>query len=163
MPRVVRATTGDIGEGRYPRALLVACVSWVLLGVVLLISRIGAPETTDAQETDAATGVTAVRAPTADQSAFVDYLPWLGVLVLVAAVALFLGFGWARLILALLGMLAVVGLALATPWLAIPAAVLFVVGAVCSVLVSVHRYLTRPRPGGTGGEPADPASARVVS
>ena len=38
--------------------------------------------------------------------------------------------------------------------------VLFVVGAVCSVLVSVHRYLTRPR---TGGEPADPASTRVVS
>lgn len=160
MPRALRVATDDIGEGRYPRALLVSCASWVLLGIVLLIARVGYPTSTDAQETDRSTGVTAVRSPDADQSSFLPYLPViLGVLVLVLAVVLFLGYGWPRIVLALLGLLAVVTLALTATWLAIPAAVLFVVGAVTSVLVSSHRYVTRQRTGG----PTDPQTTRVVS
>jgi hypothetical protein len=162
MPRAVRATTDEIGAGRYPKALLLACASWALLAVVLFVSRIGVPAPTDAEETDAATGVTAVRPPDVIQGWWVPYLPWLGVLVLILAVVLFFGVGWARLALALLGLIAVVGLAASsvTAFFAIPAIVLFVVGCVASVLVSTHRYLTQPR---TGGESADPASSRVVS
>lgn len=135
----------DIGDGRYPRALMVAVVSWSLLAVTLMVSRVGAPQQTDAEATDAATGVTAVRAPSGQQQWFVDLLPWLGVVALVFALLLLVGHGWTRLALALLGVLAVVGLAQAQPWLTIPAAVFLVIGAVCSLLVSSHRYLTQPR------------------
>ena len=118
------------------------------------------PSPTDEQETDPTTGTTAVRAPDADHGSWVSYVWVLGVLILVLAVALFLRQGWARLVLALLGMLGVVVLATIATWLAIPGAVFFVVGAVCSVLVSTHRYLTSPRP---GGPPADQQTTRVVS
>lgn len=155
MPRVLRAVTTDIGAGRYPRSLLVATASWMLLGILLLISRVGIPESTEAEQTDAATGVQAVRAPGGDVQWFTSTLPWLGVAVLVGTVLLFLGFGMARLALVLLGLLAFVGLAAstATAWFAIPAAVFFVVGGVSGLMVSAHRYLTRPR---TAGEHPSP-------
>lgn len=160
MPRALSAATDDIGGGRYPRALLVSCASWVLLGIVLLIARVGYPTSTDAQETDRSTGVTAVRGPDADQGSWLPYLPAiLGLLVLVLVVLMFVGQAWARIVLALLGLLAVVTLAVTATWLAVPAAVLFVVGAVTSVLVSSHRYLVQPRAGG----PSDPQTTRVVS
>jgi hypothetical protein len=159
-PRALRATTGDIGDGRYPKALLASCASWALLGVILLVARLGLPTSTDDQETDAATGVAAVRVPDVAQGPWVPYLWILGVIVIVFAVVLFLRQGWARLVLALLGMVGVVALAAIATWLAIPAAVLFVVGAVCSVLVPTHRYLTRPR---SDGPPADQETTRVVS
>lgn len=160
MPRALRATTGDIGGGRYPKALLIACVSWVLLGIVLLFSRVGMPSSSDAQETDAATGDVAVRAPDADQTPFLGYLWVLGIVVVIVAVLLFLGQGWARLVLALLGLLAVVGLATSASWLVFPGVVLFVVGAVGSVMVSAHRYLNRPPD--VGGHP-DPETTGAVS
>lgn len=155
MPRDIGATTADIGAGRYPRALLVAVMSWTLLGLLLLFSRVGIPESTDAQQTDAATGVQAVRAPASDQQWYLSALPWLGVAVLVLAVVLFFGFGWSRLLLVLLGLLAVVGLAAstATAWYAIPAALFFVVGGVAGLMVTAHRYVTRPRTAGDDPSP----------
>lgn len=145
MPRPLAAASNDVGAGRFPRPLLVGVGCWVLLGLTLLMSRVGAPSPTDANATSDALNTDVVRAPTPDTYWFVPFLPWLGVVVLVMAVVLFLGYGWARLALAVLGMLAVVGLAQAALWLVIPAGVLFLVGSVCGLVISSHRYLTATR------------------
>lgn len=141
------AVSQDWRNGRYPWQLVVAVVCWVVVAVSLLTSRIGAPEPTDAataaDSLNAGAGV--VVAPTAQDNWFVPLLPWLGVLVLLVAVALFLAQSWARVTLAACGLVAVVGLAMAAQWQVFPALVGFLVGVVFGVLLPTHRYLHRPR------------------
>lgn len=152
---MISGVASDVRARRYPRALIVAVASWVLLAVVLLFSTKGAPtpsnqnpQTQDAIDT---LNMTQIAAPTGQTAWWFPWLPALGVLVLIAAVLLMLGYGWTRLVLALLGLVAVVALAQSgSPWLAIVAAVLFVVACVCGLLVSAHRYLRDGSTGSTG-------------
>ncbi|NMO92279.1 hypothetical protein [Actinomycetospora sp. TBRC 11914] len=147
--------------GRYPWQLVVAVVCWVVVAVSLLTSRIGAPEPTDAATAADAlnAGAGTVVAPTAQDNWFVPVLPWFGVLVLLLAVALLLGQGWARIVLAAAGLVAVVGLATAAQWQVFPALVGFLAGSVFGVLLPTHRYLQRPR---DDGAPAESSTERTV-
>lgn len=154
--RPLAAVSQDWKHGRYPWQLVVAGVCWVVVAVSLLTSRIGAPEPTDAaaarDSLNNAAGT--VVAPTAQDNWFVPLLPWFGVLVLLLAVALLLGQGWARIVLAACGLVAVVGLATAAQWQVFPALVGFLVGSVFGVLLPTHRYLQRPRDDGAAAESA---------
>ena len=145
--RPVSAVSRDWKHGRYPWQLVVAVLSWIVVAVSLLTSRIGAPEPTDAAATQDAlqSGAGTVVATNAQDSWFAPLLPWFGVLVLLLAVALLLAQGWARIVLAACGLVAVVGLAMAAQWQVFPALVGFLVGSVFGVLLPTHRYLERPR------------------
>jgi hypothetical protein len=159
--RPMAAVAQDWKQGRYPWQLLVAVLGWIVVAASLLTSRIGAPEPTDAataaDSLNAGAGL--VVAPTAQDQWFVPLLPWFGVLVLLLAIALLLAQGWARVVLAACGLVAVVGLAMAAQWQAVPALVGFLVGAVFDVLLPTHRYLQRPR----HPDPAsEPSSERTV-
>jgi hypothetical protein len=164
-PKVTRplaAVAQDWKSGRYPWQLPVSVVCWVVVAVSLLISRIGAPEPTDAATVDDSlnAGAGVVLEPNAQDNWFVPLLPWLGVVVLLLAVALLLAQGWARIVLAACGLVAVVGLAMAAQWEVFPALVGFVLGSVFGVLLPTHRYLQRPR---DGGSPAEPSTERTVT
>lgn len=150
------AVSQDWRAGRYPWQLVVAVACWVVVAVSLLISRIGAPEPTDAaaQQDSLNSGAGVVIAPNAQDNWFVPLLPWLGVVVLLLAVALLLGQGWARIVLAACGLVAVVGLGMAAQWQVFPALVAFVAGSVFGLLLPAHRYLQRPRDEGSAAEPS---------
>lgn len=154
--RPLVAVSQDWKAGRYPWQLVVAVVCWIVVAVSLLVSRIGAPEPTDAAalQDSLNTGAGTVIAPTAQDNWFVPLLPWLGALVLVLAVALLFAQGWARIVLAACGLVAVVGLATAAQWQVFPALLGFVAGSVFGVLLPVHRYLRTPRDTGSQVEPS---------
>ncbi len=158
-PKVTRplaAVSQDWKHGRYPWQLVVAVLSWIVVAASLLTSRIGAPEPTDATalQDSLNQGAGVVVAPTAQDAWFVPLLPWFGVVVLLLAVALLLAQGWARVVLAACGLVAVVGLAMAAQWQAFPALVGFLAGSVFGVLLPTHRYLQRPRDLDSASEPS---------
>lgn len=148
-PKVTRpmaAVAQDWTTGRYPWQLLVAVVSWLVVAASLLTSRIGAPRPTDADaQQDVLDSAGTVLASNAQDQWFVPLLPWLGVVVALVAVALLLGQGWTRVVLAGCGLVAVVGLATAAAWQAFPAMLGFLLGCVVLVLPPVHRYLQGAR------------------
>ncbi|MCD2193758.1 hypothetical protein LQ327_10250 [Actinomycetospora endophytica] len=149
------AVAQDWKHGRYPWQLVVAGVCWVVVAVSLLISRVGVPEPTDADaQRDSLNGVVPVVGTNAQDNWFAPLLPWLGVVVLLIAVALLLGQGWARIVLAACGLVGVVGLAMAAQWQVFPAFVGFLVGAVFGVLLPTHRYLQRPHGDDSAAESA---------
>jgi hypothetical protein len=154
--RPMVAVSQDWRAGRYPWQLPVAVVCWIVVAISLLISRIGAPEPTDAAalQDSLNSGAGVVIAPTAQDNWFVPLLPWLGVVVLLLAVALLFAQGWARIALAACGLVAVVGLATAAQWEVFPALVGFVLGSVFGVLLPAHRYLQQPRGDGSVAEPS---------
>jgi hypothetical protein len=140
------AVVQDWKSGRYPWQLLVAVVCWVVVAVSLLTSQIGVPTPTDADaQRDTLNDAGTVVSSTAQDNWFVPLLPWLGVVVVLLAVALLLARSWARIPLAACGLIAVVGLATGAAWQVFPAMVGFVVGSILLVLLPVHRYLLRPR------------------
>lgn len=149
------AAFADLRGKRYPYVLVASVISFVIVGVVLLTAGIGQPTTTvDDPTTAAVQGTGGLIAPTPQEQWFVPFLPVLGALIVVAAVVLFVGYGWARLALAVLGILGVIGLAEAAQWQAVPAALFLVVGALLSLLLPAHRYLAR-----TTGRPAEPTGS----
>lgn len=165
-PKVTRplsAVSHDWKTGRYPWQLMVAVASWVVLAITLLVSRIGAPESTDANNPASSSlrdtlGPETVVATNAQDHWFLPLLPWLGVVVLVVAGALLLGQGWARLVLAAFGVLAVVALAMGAQWHVFLAAIALVMGSVFGLLLPSHRYLT-----GTRQSTDDSAAGRMMS
>jgi hypothetical protein len=144
--RPMSAMATDVRNGRLPRTLLVAVVFWVLYAVTLLVSRIGQPSTSDQDSAataaqDALGTGNGIVPPNSQDQWFVPWMPVIGVVVLLLAVALLLGQGWARLVLALVGVLGVVALAAAAQWHAVVAAVFLLLGAGFSLTLSTHRYL----------------------
>jgi hypothetical protein len=159
--RPIAAVAQDWKRGRYPWQLLVAAVSWVVVAVSLIISRVGVPDASDAAvEGDSLSGTVPVVATNAQDNWFAPFLPWFGLLVLLITVALVLGYGWARIVLAACGLVAVVGLAMVAQWQVFPAIAGFVVGSVFGLLLPTHRYLQRPR---EDGPVAEPSSERTVT
>jgi hypothetical protein len=162
-PKVTRpmaAVAQDWRAGRYPWQLVVAAVCWVVVAVSLITSRIGVPDPTDAAtEADSLNGVTPVISTNAQDHWFAPVLPWVGVLMVLVTVALLLAQGWARMVLAGLGLLGVVGLGLVAQWQFFPALIGFLAGAVFGLLLRTHRYLL-----GQHGDapPAEPEHERTV-
>jgi hypothetical protein len=154
--RPLVAVFQDWKQGRYPWQLVVAVVGWIVVAASLLTSRIGAPEPSDSAtlQDSLNQGSGVVVAPTAQDNWFVPLLPWLGVLVLLLAIALLLAQGWARVVLAACGLVAVVGLGMAAQWQVFPALVGFLAGSVFGVLLPAHRYLRQPRDAGSAAEPS---------
>lgn len=160
MPKTLSVTFGNVRGGRYPRALMVSVLAWLLLGIVMLFSTLGAPDPSNqdraTQNALDATYTTQVRAPTGEATWWFPLLPIVGVLILAVTVVLFIGHGWARFGLALLGVVSVVALAEAASWLVFPAVALVVIACVCGLLLSTHRYLQGgPTTPVTEGVPSD--------
>jgi hypothetical protein len=159
--RLLAAISQDWKHRRYPWQLAAAVVSWVVVAVSLIISQVGTPDPTDAAtQQDALGGAGTVLASNAQDQWFVPFLPWLGVLVLIVTVALFLAQGWARTVLAACGLVGVVGLAMDAAWQVFPAIVGFVAGSVLGILLPTHRYLQRSR---EDGPAAAPSTERTVT
>lgn len=137
------AAVADLRAKRYPYALVFSVVSWLVVAITLFFSQVGAPTTTIDNASEAAVqGTGGQIAPTAQDQWFVPLLPWFGIIVVIGAVALFVGVGWARLVLAVLGIIMVVGLAEAQEQIpAVVVAVFTVIGAVLSLVLPSHRYL----------------------
>ncbi|NYD38798.1 hypothetical protein [Actinomycetospora corticicola] len=158
------AVVQDWRVGRYPWQLLVAVVCWVVVAVSLLTSQIGVPTPTDADaQRDTLNDAGTVVSTTAQDNWFVPLLPWLGVVVVLLAVALLLAQGWSRIPLAACGLIAVVGLALGAAWQVFPAMAGFLVGSVFLVLLPTHRYLQGPRQDDSAVGPPAESTERTVT
>ena len=130
---------------RIPGSLLVCAVSWVLLGITLLLSRVGAEPT---NQNPVAPGVTAAIDTVGDSVAptngiwwWVSYLPVLGVVVLLLVGVLSRRQGRARLVLVSIGAVAVVGYAQAGQWHIVPAVLFLILGAGAGLMPGANRYL----------------------
>lgn len=132
---------------RYPWQLVVAGVAWLILGVMLVFAGtvggnggLPASDGESLDQLDGLLGDSVVGGSSGSPWSFALLL--LGIFALILAGMLFLGQGWARHLLAALGGIAVVVLALSARWEAFPAMALLVMGTVPLLAPSAHRYLT---------------------
>lgn len=145
MPKVIGDRTEDLRRGTYPWQLAAAGLCWLIMAITLLFSRVGAVEAPSDQTAQQIANDTqgVVLAPTDQSYWFLTWLPWLGVAVLLVAAALLLKQAWARIVLALLGLLAVIALALAVQWGVFVVLITWIAGSVFALTPAAHRYLTR--------------------
>lgn len=143
------ASASDDHRGRRPASLRVCVVSWVLFGITLLVSRLGA---SPMPRNPVAPAVSAVIDSLGESVAaphhiwwWVSYLPVFGLVVLLLAGLLLLRQGWLRLVLVLLGLVAIVGYAQAGQWHIIPAVIFLLVGTAAGLMPAAHRYLKGTR------------------
>lgn len=132
----------------FPWQVGVSVVAWLLLGALLIASALGV--TTSSSEADqgsvdqiqGALGQSAVSTAPANGQHPTLYL-LLGGAVLLMSLMLLIGQGWARHVLSVLGLVAVIFFAIGGRWEAIAAFVLLAVGAVLLLNRPSVRYLGR--------------------
>jgi hypothetical protein len=132
----------------FPWQLGVSVVAWLLLGGLLVASALGVSSTTSQadqgsiDQVQGALGQSAVATSPGNGQHPTLYL-LLGLVVLLMALMLLVGQSWARHVLAVLGVVAVIFYALGGRPEAIAAFVLLVVGAVALLNRPVQRYLSQ--------------------
>lgn len=127
---------------RYPWQLGLAGVAWLTLGGLLVFVGVGGNDSSAASDEaslDQLGGL--LGGSVGGVSSGNIALVFLGFVVLVLAGMLFLGQGWSRYLLAGLGALTVLVLALSGRWESFLAMVLLVLGSVPLLAPSPHRYL----------------------
>jgi hypothetical protein len=132
-------------ERRFPWQLGLSVVAWVVLGALLIVSALGTSSTTggaDQASVDKIQGSLGDSAVATDTSSHPTLLLLLGLAVLLMALLLLIGQGWARYALAVLGVLAVILFAVGGRWEAVVAFAALVVGVVPLLAPSTHRYLS---------------------
>lgn len=131
--------------GRFPWQLGVAVAAWVVLGVLLVMSGLNpGPSANEADQASVdqirnALGDTAVAAHSAGHPTL---LLLAGFAILLLSLLLLIGQGWARHVLALAGVAAVILFALGGRWETLVAFAALVIGTVPLLAPSAHRYLT---------------------
>jgi hypothetical protein len=136
----------DRRADRFPWQLGFAVLAWVILGAVLVVSALTVPTSTseaDQASINQVQGTLGSSAVATDNTAAHRTL-WLllGLAVLLAALLLLIGQGWARHALAVLGVVAVIVFAINGRWEAIVAFAALVLGTVPLLAPSAHRYLS---------------------
>ncbi|MBO0873542.1 MAG: hypothetical protein J2P19_09115 [Pseudonocardia sp.] len=128
----------------FPWQLGVAVVVWAALGALLVISALTgsmSSEGPDQASIDAIRNNLGDTAVATSASSHPTLLLLCGLMMLLMAVLLLLGQGWARYVLGVLGILAMVLLALDSRWEAIIAFAVLVLGTISLLAPSTHRYL----------------------
>lgn len=139
----VHLTGGGRTRG-FPWQLGVAVAAWAALGALLVISALTGSTTSEGPDQ---ASVEAIRnnlgdtSVAAGSSSHPTLLLLCGLLVVLMAVLLLLGQGWARYVLGVLGIAAMVLLALDGRWEAIIAFGALVLGTIPLLAPSTHRYL----------------------
>ncbi|MDT7599621.1 MAG: hypothetical protein QOK26_1698 [Pseudonocardiales bacterium] len=132
-------------EQGFPWQLGLAVVAWVILGALLIVSALGSSSTSggaDQASVDKIQGTLGDSAVATNTTAHPTLMLLLGLVVLLMALLLLIGQGWARLALGVLGVLAVILFAVGGRWEAIIAFAALIVGTVPLLAPSAHRYLT---------------------
>jgi 1,4-dihydroxy-2-naphthoate octaprenyltransferase len=132
-------------EQGFPWQLGLAVVAWVVLGALLIVSALGSSSTSggaDQASVDKIQGTLGDSAVATNTTAHPTLMLLLGLVVLLMALLLLIGQGWARLALGVLGVLAVILFAVGGRWEAIIAFAALIVGTVPLLAPSAHRYLT---------------------
>jgi hypothetical protein len=147
-----RASAGDSAgdstvrsEPRFPWQLGLSVLAWVVLGALLVVSALSTSSTTsgaDQGSIDKIQGTLGTSAVATDNSSHPTLLLVVGLMVLLMALLLLIGQGWARHVLGVLGVIAVILFALGGRWEAVIAFAALVVGAVALLAPSVNRYLS---------------------
>ncbi|HEX4362207.1 MAG TPA: hypothetical protein VH141_32040 [Pseudonocardia sp.] len=138
---------GSVGarDRRFPWQLGLSVVAWVVLGALLIVSALGTSSTTggaDQASIDKIQGSLGDSAVATDTSGHPTLLLLLGLAVLLMALLLLIGQGWARYVLGVFGVLAVILFAVGGRWEAVVAFAALVIGTVPLLAPSTHRYLS---------------------
>lgn len=131
---------------RFPWQLGFSVLAWLILGAVLVVSALTASTSTseaDQASIDQVQGTLGSSAvATGNASAHPTLWLLLGLVVLLGALLLLIGQGWARHVLAVLGVVAVIVFAINGRWEALVAFAALVLGTVPLLAPSAHRYLS---------------------
>ena len=131
-------------ERRFPWQLGLAVAAWVVLGALLIVSALNSNSTTsgaDQASIDKIQGALGDSAVATHSTAHPTLMLLLGLVVLLGALLLLIGQGWARYLLAVLGVVAVILFAAGGRWEAIVAFAALLVGTVPLLAPSAYRYL----------------------
>ncbi|HEX4248000.1 MAG TPA: hypothetical protein VH008_09035 [Pseudonocardia sp.] len=132
-------------ERRFPWQLGLSIVAWVVLGALLVVSALGSNSTTSGADQ---ASISKIQGSLGDSSVATDssghptILLLLGLAVLLMALLLLIGQGWARYVLAVLGVVAVILFAVGGRWETVVAFAALVIGTVPLLAPSTHRYLS---------------------
>jgi hypothetical protein len=137
-------SAAEVKEPGFPWQLGLAVAAWVVLGALLIVSALGSSSTSggaDQASVDKIQGTLGDSAVATNTTAHPTLLLLLGLVVLLMALLLLIGQGWARMVLAVLGVIAVILFAVGGRWEAFVAFAVLVVGTVPLLAPSAHRYL----------------------
>ncbi|HEY2205392.1 MAG TPA: hypothetical protein VGH99_13055 [Pseudonocardia sp.] len=132
---------------QFPWQVGLSVVAWLVLGVLLVVAGVGSnagsgggADESSVDQIQGSLGDSAVAG--GQQEGHPTVLLLLGLAILLLSLMLLVGQGWARYVLAVLAIAAMVTFALGGSWQAIPVFALMVVGSVALLGPSAYRYLS---------------------